>query len=181
MPSFLLYLATFLIGLRVGHAKGSNKASRSLVTVGYADWREAMDYAIEGDEIVGAAGGVRRLVQRQPTKSRELVMGIASAAAIAAGASADVQGQPQIAFRPDRIVVPSAVAASFIITDLKIGKNSQLVSGGAVHAQTFAEGAFGVRLKLDTLAISQTVLFRVTNISAAAATFYAALIGPSVE
>lgn len=137
-------------------------------------------YEISGDEILGA-GAVRKLTRVAPTKSRELVMGVASAAAINAGAQADVQGQPQIAFRPDRIVVPSSIAADFIINDLKIGKNSQLVSGGSVHCQTFAEGAFGVRLKLDTLSISQTVLFRVTNISAGAETFYASLIGPSVE
>jgi hypothetical protein len=140
-----------------------------------------MDYEISGDEILGAVARKGQLVRREPTRSRELVMGVMSAAAIAAGASADVNGQPQVTFRPDRIVVPSSVADAFRIDDLKIGKNSQLVSGGPVHAQTFSEGAFGVRLKLDTLAVSQTVLFRVTNISAGAETFFASLIGPSVE
>ena len=87
----------------------------------------------------------------------------------------------QIVFRPERIVVPAAVAAFFQITDVKVGKNSQFVSSGAVPAATFAETAFGVRLKMDTCQISQDLIIDVTNIDVAAHRFFAAMIGESVE
>ena len=156
-----------------------------------------MPYVISGDEIlgydeIGAAPVARRLPnlpgsmgnvlrQGQPSKAREIVMGIDSVATIAAGATANVSGQPQIVFRPDRIVIPSTIAGSFLINDLKVGKNSQFVNGTAVPAEAFTQGAFGVRLKMDTLQISQQVIFNVTNTSGGALRFNAALIGPSVE
>ncbi len=116
-----------------------------------------------------------------PTKSREFPIGFDSVATIAAGASATLTQRPQIVFRPERIVVPAAVAAFFQITDVKVGKNSQFVSSGAVPAATFAETAFGVRLKMDTCQISQDLIIEVTNIDVAARRFLASMIGESVE
>jgi hypothetical protein len=86
-----------------------------------------------------------------------------------------------VIFRPDRLVVPASLADSFVINDIKVGKNSQMVNGVAIPAAAFSNTAVGVRLKMDTAQISQDVLLSVTNISAAAARFIAALIGPSVE
>lgn len=116
-----------------------------------------------------------------PTKSREFPIGFDSVATIAAGASATLTQRPQIVFRPERIVIPAAVAAFFQVTDVKVGKNSQFVSSGAVPAATFSETAFGVRLKLDTVQISQDLILEVTNIDVAARRFLASMIGESVE
>lgn len=121
------------------------------------------------------------LKKTAPTKSREFPIGFDSVATIAAGASATLTQRPQIVFRPERIVVPAAVAAFFQITDVKVGKNSQFVSSGAVPAATFAETAFGVRLKMDTVQISQDLIIDVTNIDVAARRFLASMIGESVE
>lgn len=121
------------------------------------------------------------LKKTRPTKSREFPVGFDSVATIAAGASATLTQRPQIIFRPERIVVPAAVAAFFQINDVKVGKNSQLVSAGAIPAATFAETAFGVRLKMDTVQISQDLILLVTNIDVAARRFLAAMIGESVE
>ena len=121
------------------------------------------------------------LKQTRPTKSREFPVGFDSVATIAAGASATLTQRPQIIFRPERIVVPAAVAAFFQINDVKVGKNSQLVSAGAIPAATFAETAFGVRLKMDTVQVSQDLILLVTNIDVAARRFLAAMIGESVE
>jgi hypothetical protein len=116
-----------------------------------------------------------------PTKSREFPIGFDSVANIAAAAAATLTQRPQIVFRPERIVVPASVAAFFQVTDVKVGKNSQFVSAGAVPAQTFAETAFGVRLKMDTCQISQDLIIDVTNIDVAAHRFLASMIGESVE
>lgn len=123
------------------------------------------------------------LRQTEPTKSREFPIGFDSGAAplIAAGAAATLTQRPQIIFRGERIVIPAAVAAFFVLTDVRVGKNSQLVSAGNIPAATFSETAFGVRLKMDTCQISQDLILQVTNIDVAGHRFLAAVIGESVE
>tara|TARA_R100001244_G_scaffold132394_1_gene108869 strand:- start:14648 stop:15295 length:648 start_codon:yes stop_codon:yes gene_type:complete len=116
-----------------------------------------------------------------PTKSREFAIGFDSGTTIAAGASATLTQRPQIIFRPERIVVPASLASFFLINDVKVGKNSQLVSAGAIPAATFSETAFGVRLKMDTVQISQDLIMLVTNIDVGAQRFLGAMIGESVE
>lgn len=153
------------------------------------------DDVIGDEELVGAAvrGALARLAPvpgyprgqtlrtRPPTKGREYVMGLDSVANVAAGATAIITTRPQVVFRPDRLVVPASIAPSFLINDLRVGKNSQFVSATAVPAETFTQGAFGVRLKMDTAQISQDIILSVTNISAGALRFLASMIGPAVE
>lgn len=121
------------------------------------------------------------LETRGPTKSREYVIGLESTAAIAAGAAARVSTQPQVPFRVDRVVVPSDIAGSFVISDIKVGKNSQLAAEGNISCRTFQENAVGVSLKGDTAQVSQFVTIAVQNISGGALTFRASVIGPAVE
>lgn len=130
--------------------------------------------------VPGYPGG-QTLRTRPPTKGREYVMGMDSVAAVAAAATAIITTRPQVIFRPDRLVVPASIAASFVINDLRVGKNSQFVSATAVPAEAFTQGAFGVRLKMDTAQISQDIILSVTNISGGGLRFLAALIGPAVE
>jgi hypothetical protein len=127
-----------------------------------------------------AAGG-NVVTQREPTRSKEIPLGFDSVSTIAAAATSDVTSRPQVTFRPDRLVIPSTIAASFLVTDLKIGNKSQFASSTSLPAEVFTQGAFGVRLKMDTAQISQDVTLRVTNLSGGALRFFAALIGPSVE
>lgn len=126
---------------------------------------------------IGAGALLRSLA---PRSAREYVIGLGSTA-IPAGASANIGVQPQVLFRPERIVIPSTIAADFLITDIKVGKNSQLVAPGAIPAIVFAENAFGVRLKMDTSQIAQFVTLSITNQNAAARNFQGAIIGPAVE
>lgn len=151
---------------------------------------------IVGDDLIGATparGAIARLAPvpgypggqqlrtRPPSKGREYVMGLDTVATVAAGATATITSRPQVVFRPDRLVVPASIASSFLINDLRVGKNSQFVNATAVPAETFTQGAFGVRLKLDTAQVSQDIVMSVTNVSAGAVRFTAALIGPAVE
>lgn len=117
----------------------------------------------------------------EPTKGRILSLGFDSVATIAAAAQSTVNSQPQVVFRPDRVIVPNSIAPSFLINDLKIGKNSMFISATAVPAQAFSHDAAGVGLKMDTAQVSQIISITVTNISAGALRFIAALTGPSVE
>ena len=158
------------------------------------------DYMV-GEEDVGAARGalMRRgagrarqvalahsaggnvVTQRVPNKSKEIALGFDSTAAVAAAATSTITSRPQVTFRPDRLVIPATIAAAFLIADLKIGNKSQFANSTALPAEVFTQGAFGVRLKLDTAQISQDVVIQAQNISLGALRFLAALIGPSVE
>ncbi len=150
---------------------------------------------ILGDDIIGAAApkavaklaaspgypGGQALRTRAPSKGREYVMGLDTVTTVAAAATAVITSRPQVVFRPDRLVIPASIASSFLVNDLRVGKNSQFVNATAVPAETFTQGAFGVRLKLDTAQVSQGIVISVTNVSAGALRFTAALIGPAVE
>jgi hypothetical protein len=149
---------------------------------------------IVGDDIIGANPapvarlaaspgypGGQQLRMKAPSKGREYVIGFDSVATVAAAATAILTSRPQVVFRPDRMVIPASIAPAFLINDLKVGKNSQMVNSTAVPAEAFTQGAFGVRLKMDTAQISQDITLSVTNISAVATRFNAALIGPAVE
>ena len=125
-----------------------------------------------------AAGALLRSVA--PRSSREYALGLGSTS-VAGSSSANINVQPQVIFRPERLVVPSNIAVDFLITDIKVGKNSQLVSTGALPAVMFTENAFGVRLKMDTAQISMFVTISVTNQNPAARNFQGGLVGPAVE
>lgn len=125
-----------------------------------------------------AAGSLLRSVS--PRSSREYALGLGSTS-VAGNSSANINVQPQVIFRPERLVVPSNIAVDFLITDIKVGKNSQLVSTGALPAVMFTENAFGVRLKMDTAQISMFVTISVTNQNPAARNFQGGLVGPAVE
>lgn len=116
-----------------------------------------------------------------PTKSRQYVLGMDSVVTVAAGATINITAQPQVVFRPERLVISSAIATSFLLNDFKVGKNSQFASSGAVPADAFAPTAFGVMLKCDTAQISNTLTMNVTNISAGALRFLASVFGEAVE
>ena len=125
-----------------------------------------------------AAGSLLRGVP--PRNSREYALGLGSTS-VAGNSSANINVQPQVIFRPERLVVPSNLAVDFLITDIKVGKNSQLVSTGALPAVMFTEVAFGVRLKMDTCQISMFVTISVTNQNPAARNFQGGIVGPAVE
>ena len=125
-----------------------------------------------------AAGALLRTLP--PRSAREFVIGLGSTA-LPGLSSANISVQPQVIFRPERIVIPSNLAADFLITDVKVGKNSQLVSPGAIPAVVFVENAFGVRLKMDTAQIAQFITISVTNQNGSSRNFQGAIIGPAVE
>jgi hypothetical protein len=100
---------------------------------------------------------------------------------VRAESTANITVQPQVVFRPERLVIPEDIAVDFLIRDIKVGKNSQLVSPVALPAVMFTEQAFGVRLKMDTAQISMFVTVSVTNTSKEDRYFRGVIFGPAVE
>ncbi len=138
----------------------------------------------------GSAAMARKLLQqrgtvvksKEPTKSRVYVLSLDTVVTVAAAATVPVSSQPQVLFRPERLVIDGTVAASFLINSFTIGKNSQFASGtGSIPASMFSPTAVGVTLKLDTAQISAIIALSVTNTSGGALRFTAGLIGEAVE
>ena len=147
-----------------------------------------MSYDIVGyDEIVGAEdanvrglrGGVT-VRQQGPQRARQFPLGFPTTP-IAATSSVTITAQTQVVFRPRRLVIPSDIAGSLLVNDLKVGKNSMFPSADPIPARVFTETAVGVDLQLDTAQVSQIISLALENTSGAPVTFNAAIIGDALE
>lgn len=126
------------------------------------------------------AGGVL-LRRKMATEQQEQVLPF-PATSVAAGITATILAFPQRKFRTERFAVASSIAAFFTIGDLRIGRESMMVSVGATPAQIFSEVGVGVRLRGYTANLGNTIGLDVTNVDPALAThiFLAAIVGTAV-
>jgi hypothetical protein len=163
----------------MGRGGGDDVESLLAASMGGARARGRLARALLARRL-GQRGAV--VTTRGPTKSREFPIGFDSGPVlIVAGAATQIISRPQVPFRPERFVVPSDIAGSFTIDDIKVGKDSQLVATGPIPARIFEEGSFGVRLSMDTAQVANDITVSATNVSLAAARFRAAMIGTAVE
>lgn len=120
--------------------------------------------------------------EQAPTKARRLVLPMASTGTVAAAAAATITARPQtIAFKPQRIVIPSTIAPDFDILDVKVGNKSQLVQSGALPGEAFQPTLFDGEMDMDTCQTSQDFVLQVLNVAVVARTFKAAVYGRSVD
>lgn len=116
--------------------------------------------------------------ERAEDVRREFHMGFDTGANTAAGASGSATQQPQVTFRPERLVVPSFIAPFFTIDNIIVGKDSQTAVGAnAVPATMYSEVAVGVRLNLKTANLGHLVTLAFTNVDTDPHRFRAAIIG----
>jgi hypothetical protein len=131
------------------------------------------------------ASGTRGTTEFCPPSSRdyarEYALGLGSTS-VAGTSSAIINVQPQVVFRPERLVIPASIAEDFLINDIKVGKNSQLVSTGALPAAAFTPGRSDAnRLMMDTAQIAMFVTISVTNTTKKSKNFQGVIFGPSVD
>lgn len=119
--------------------------------------------------------------QTRPDKARDYPLSLDSVTTIAAAATASITTRPQVLFRAERLVIGNAIAPSFLVNDLKIGKNSQFVNAGSLPGEAFSNLSVGVTLKMDTAQVGNDIVINVTNTSAGALRFVAAILGSAVE
>ncbi len=112
--------------------------------------------------------------------AREFPMGF-GLTAIPASTQQIINANPQVNFRPSRLLIPDTVAPSFMVNDFKIGMRSQLVAPGALPATSFTEKAVGTAMSLDTVNIGQFVTLDISNVSTQAANFSASLFGTTLN
>jgi len=121
------------------------------------------------------------VVNRAPTKSRRFPLGFPTTVLAVAGGTININAQPQCLFRSERLVIPSDIAGSILVQDLKIGNVSMFPVSNPVPGRCFTENAVGVDLGLDTATTSQFITLSVQNTSLAAVTFNAAIIGTVIQ
>lgn len=91
--------------------------------------------------------------------------------------------QPQVLFRPERLLWPSDTAGSFQIDQIIIGKDNQWAAGvGSVPARAFQEDCvMNEDLGLDTAQPNSLVSILATNFSAATLTGRPSMRGQSIQ
>ena len=126
-------------------------------------------------------GGTPSLESQKPRNVRQYPLGFVQLA-VPASATSIVTSRPQVLFRGYRVIVPSTIATNFVITDIRVGKNSQLVQATELPASIFQENAFDIALTMDTAQISQDISVTVRNTDAANPhDFRAVIIGAALE
>ncbi len=80
-------------------------------------------------------------------------------------------------FRGERLVIPSDTASNFSLLDVKVGNRSQLANSVRIPAETFVEGAVGVRLSMATAVTAMDIALIVSNQTTAPLPFRGTLIG----
>lgn len=96
---------------------------------------------------------------------------------IAAGVNQAINAQPSLTVRASRLQVTGAIASLFLITDFRIGRNTQLLSNNSVPAAAFSETAVDSGIRGDTCTIGQQISLSVTNNTGAQLQFTGTLFG----
>lgn len=120
-----------------------------------------------------------KVYQTPLTKRRQYPVGIDSVANVAAAASGNYSAAPQVPFKPVRFIVTGPT--NWLITDIKIGKNSQSAASTAMTADAFGPGSFQADLDFDTCNLGAQITVSVTNISAGPLRFLGTFLGYAVE
>jgi hypothetical protein len=88
------------------------------------------------------------------TRPRLYPLGFNTNGVLANGTSTTTS-RPQIPFRPQRLVLPSIVAGqniaqNFVLSEIRVGKDSQLAQSTQLPGIIFVETAVGIMMTLDT-------------------------------
>jgi hypothetical protein len=112
---------------------------------------------------------------------RRQVLPLPSSGSIAAGGTATVNAQPQRPFRVERLVVPAGLAG-LLITDIKVGQESQFVAPGEIDCSLFVADSVGIQLKGTTSGPGILVTVSLRNSTAGALTFLGcAIVGYALD
>lgn len=96
---------------------------------------------------------------------------------------AEIRVMPQMAFRPERLIVSAAIAHLFVIEDICIGGETQLAEAGAIPAEIFTATSPDAAITMASTGPGTEIRFRVRYIGddPRGARFQAAMIGRGVD
>lgn len=151
---------------------------------GYDDESGALD--IIGYDVVGATRGKRRrripglqnrqVIRTQPRGLERLVCPFPSLS-LATTVSGTVTATPQRPMRIERVVMSGT---GLIVTDIKVGAESQFVASGNAPIEAFGPTATDTFLKGATATPGMTIAVSLTNPTGATVVFYGVMFGPSL-
>lgn len=148
---------------------------RSFASSGDSDYAELMGYRSGADAAAPQPYGVPAayvrqdgptVVDEQPTHTREFPIGFTSLAPIAPLTTPGIEVKPQVLFRGERLAVPNSIVLNFAVSDIKVGKDSQLAAPGAMPSECFSNISVGVRMQLDTAEPGITITLFMNNTDA---------------
>lgn len=125
-------------------------------------------------------GHAAALVDRAPTKARVYYQGFGPVTILGLF-SANIIVQPQMAFKTKRVYIPSDIAGSFLVNDMKVGNISQLPSTNAIPARVFSEVSVDSGVEFDTAQVSMQVSMSITSTSNNTLVYTAAWKGAAVD
>jgi hypothetical protein len=99
------------------------------------------------------------------------------------GEYCNITVRPHIAFRSERLVVPSTIADHFDVIDIKVGYNSQLLSPGSIPAKQYTEKVPQSSEKVLCRDVCQPSVFHtvaVCNNSSKTQVFTGAMVGTAI-
>lgn len=82
---------------------------------------------------------------------------------VAAGATATVNVNPQLPFKPVRLSIPASISAGLMIVDVQVGTSSQFAGPGEICVECFDIAATDTRLKGDTAVPGVVISITVRN------------------
>ena len=107
-----------------------------------------------------------RVIEEEPRHEREFPIGFTSPVNVPADGQQLIQALPQVLFRGERLAVPNSIVLNFQLSDIKVGKNSQLAAPGNLPAECFSNVSIGVRMQLETAEPGITITLVVVNTDA---------------
>jgi hypothetical protein len=110
---------------------------------------------------------------------REYACGLGSRT-VGSGNTVTLGACTEVRFRPERLIVPSNLADSFMIIDLTVDKKRQLVPNGSLPAVMFTEIGGGIKLMADVAEVGTMVSVTVVNCGDQESLFSAGVVGPAV-
>lgn len=112
---------------------------------------------------------------------REVVQGLFNAS-VAAGATADLQFNATMLFRPTRLMIGPAFAAFFSVNDIKVSADSLFLSAGPVPGEAFLPDAVTASaLKRRSAAPGTPIIVTIANTDGVAHPFRGAIFGEASD
>lgn len=103
---------------------------------------------------------------------------------LGAHATQDMVVRSQVFFRPDELVIKPECASRVEVLDIRIGRNSMMLSGQGIPGWFFADSETdrpAYRFACSTAQVTQDIMLRIHSLSPEPMDFSAVLRGPAID
>lgn len=124
-----------------------------------------------------------RVKRRSYSRARRQLLPFGDTGSLAAGNSVDLLGNPQVPFKPERLVIQETTSTgAAVVSDIKVGKNSQFISAGTFPAALFQGNSNEGLFQFDTARPGIDIVITVHNAHTAdPLTAYVGMVGISLN